>query len=650
MGLKTRIDRAQRMLATVQRREAESRQLEEERSKAIEAAAAAARKEEEGPPTPERLFAQLPVGPEGECFDFAQAPWVRAVLDWWLDPEVERILLLQASQTSKTTTMMGLLLYSAKFDPGPALWVGALEEEVGDFVVDRLKPFLEQADPDVRTGRKSDWRKTAMRLHGRMLTSFAWATSGPRLRAKPCRYVFGDECGVWPVSIPGIGDPMDYCWKRTRRWTGKGRKAMYATTPGSEFHPSWKFARQSAFARWHVPCPDCGHYQYLGFRKGITFTDCRTQDGRWDLERVEREACFECAACRARIPDKHKAGMILAGKLVYVDPADDYAELQGPPPGVPARTLQVPATYSLFTTWGQLARTFLEATQKGADSIRVFVTDELAEPYEEAGERPDLDAVRACIDEDRNPGALPHDQPVIGITCGVDVQEKRLYWVVRAFGYEDRSWMVAYGWIPREGDKSLDLLEPIIFIEYGGLPVNLALIDSGYDKDAVYNFCRGTNRRAVPSKGRAELADLVRLSPQDRRPDGRPDDHGLLLALVNVTHWKTVLHERIAVRQGEPREWRLHCDTADDYLVHMISEYRRPRPGRGPLQYDWVHDRRYPNHFFDCEVMALAAAKLMGWNFVQRPQEASERPKPRRSRRNPWAPESLGHLIVPPGG
>jgi phage terminase large subunit GpA-like protein len=398
-----------------------------------------------------------------------------------------------------------------------------------------------------------------------------------------------------------------------------------------------------------VPCPDCGHYQYLGFREGIVFDHCKAKDGTWDLERVERETRFKCAGCGSLIPEEHKAGMIAAGKLVYIDPANGYTPLPEPPAGNTSRTLQIPATYSLFTSWGTLAKMFLEAVQKGPDSLRVFITDELAEPYEEAGDRPDLDAVRRCIDDDRNPGQLPHGEPVIGITCGVDVQEKRVYWVVRAFGYEDRSWLLRYGWIPREGDKSLALLNSIIFAEYDGKPVHLALIDSGYDKDAVYNYCRSSSRRAVPSKGRAELIDLVKLNPQDKLPDGKPDENGLLLSVVNVTHFKTVLHERIAVKQGEPREWRLHNGVEDDYLVHMISEYRRPRPGRGPLQYDWVHDKRYPNHYFDAEVMALAGAKLMGWNFVQEPKEQEPRPpKPRPKERNPWEPQVLGHLIQNP--
>ena len=100
-------------------------------------------------------------------------------------------------------------------------------------------------------------------------------------------------------------------------------------------------------------------------------------------------------------------------------------------------------------------------------------------------------------------------------------------------------------------------------------------------------------------------------------------------------------------RQAEPREWRLHNGVEDDYLVHLISEYRRPRPGRGPLQYDWVHDERYPNHYFDAEVMALAGAKLMGWNFLQKPKvEEPDRKAPRPRDRNPWEPPGVLSILV----
>jgi phage terminase large subunit GpA-like protein len=188
-------------------------------------------------PDPFELFCDLPVGEGGDRFDLGQAPWVKAAWEWWRDPAVEWIYLIQGSQTSKTTTMMGLLLYAARFDPDPAMWISALEEEADKFVVQRLKPFIEMADSAARSDRKVDWRKTDIRLYGDMLVHISWATSGRKLRSWPCRYIFGDEVGVWPESLRDIGDPLDYVKKRTRRY--RDRKGIFATAPSSEHHPAW---------------------------------------------------------------------------------------------------------------------------------------------------------------------------------------------------------------------------------------------------------------------------------------------------------------------------------------------------------------------------------------------------------------------------
>jgi hypothetical protein len=57
----------------------------------------------------------------------------------------------------------------------------------------------------------------------------------------------------------------------------------------------------------------------------------------------------------------------------------------------------------------------------------------------------------------------------------------------------------------------------------------------------------------------------------------------------------------------------------------------------------------FTERYLDAEVMALAGTKLMGWNFVQRPKvEEPDRKAPRPRERNPWEPQSLGHLIQNP--
>ena len=571
-------------------------------------------------PDPLELFRDLPITETGDRWDLDQSPWVRGVFEWWLDPQVEWVYLIQGSQTSKTTTMMGLALYAAEYDPAPAMWVGAIEDEVDKFVVQRLKPFLTIAAPAARTRRKTDWRKSDLRLFGRMLIHFAWATSSKKLRSWGCRYVFGDECGVWPASLPEIGDPLDYVKKRCRRY--KNRKGIFATTPSADHHPAWRAAKDANFARWFVPCPECGEYQYLDFAR-VRFDHCRTDD-KWNLERVANETYYECEACGARLTDVHKPAMIAAGKLVYVDP--DTNEPTEPDAGNRSRTLQVPATYSLFTTWGAVAKMFLEAKAKGPDNLRIWTTDEIAQPWVETVDAPTPHAIAACIDPERAPGTVP--EGTLAITAGVDVHKDRLYYCIRAWGKDGRSWLIQHGILPRDtaGDRSLDILDDVLTVDYGGRPIAFTFIDSGWEPDYVYAYCRG-RRNVAPSKGAAgAMGELVKPHAVERHR-GKPIVGGLVLHMIHTTYWKGWIHSHIQVKRGDPGEWRLHGETDRAYMRQILAEARVETTRRGQIVREWIIvDKSAGNHFLDSEVLCAAAS----WYPV-----AVQRLRPPRPRQTP---------------
>ena len=550
-------------------------------------------------PSPDAFFDDLPIDEDGTRFDFQQAPWVREVLNWWTDPRVQWIHLIQGSQTSKTTTMQGLMLYAARHDPGPALYVGPIEEEVDKYVTQRLKPFLETADSDTKTGRKSDWRKSDMRIFGRMLVHFAWASSGKKLRSWPARYLFGDEIGVWPESLPRIGEPLAACKKRTRRF--RNRKGLFATTPTYETHPSWRTACAADAFHWYVPCPRCGEFQYLSFDR-LHFEGARRGE-KWEYSKLADCTYYECASCRAHLVDADKPEMIRSGRMQCID-----LEHRTPtePTGQPSRTLQIPSTYSLFTSWSALAQMFLVAKAAGADALRLFTNDEQAEPWrEKPADAPTIDRMTQLIDEDRPPGVIPYG--TLALTAGVDIQADRLYYVVRAWGPAGRSWLIAHGVLPRDPDGGLTALDELVDNGIGGRTIDMMFIDSGYQPDHVYAYCRVSGRSNVaPSKGlsgtRSDLVKSARVSKDD------PTDP-LKLYLVNTHHFKKTIHERLRVSRGDPREWRIHAEADDNYRAQIVAEVCVPTVHRGAIEHRWkIIDQAAGNHYLDCECYAMAAA------------------------------------------
>lgn len=597
------------------------------------------------PPEPLELFRSLPVGENGESYDLELSPWAAAVFDWFTDPTVDWIYLIQASQTSKTLTMLGLLLWAAKYQPGPAIWVSALEDEADKFCVQRLKPFLETADATTRTGRKKDWRKHDLRIYGRMLLHIAWAGSPSRLRSWPCQYVFGDECGIWPASLPRVGDPLEYIKKRTRRY--RNRKGIFATTPGTPDHPSWIEAAGAAFARWYVPCPECGEYQYLAWSR-VRFNHCHSANG-WDFDRVARETYYECEHCHAELSDADRAAMIKAGRLQYVDP--ETGEPFKPSPGNRARALQIPATYSLFTPLGQLATMFLRAKAKGPDALRIFVTDELAEAWHQPTEAPAIEVARRAADPDRNRGSVPDE--AVAITAGCDVHADLIYYVVRAWGAgpDPASWQIAYGQLPI-GPAGLAVLDDVLLTDYAGRPVDWTYIDSGWRPELVYPYCQQRGPRIAPSKGVTGSRQTALIKPSQLETTKVRHAKGLTLYLINTDHFKAYIHEHLQIHAGDPGAWRLLAEAQEDetYLRQLLAESRQPVTQAGRTTYRWtIHDKAAGNHYLDCEVLAAAAAWYpVRAHRIQPPASQPETNKPADQPDRPTAPPAQRPWIQRP--
>lgn len=210
-------------------------------------------------------------------YDISLSPWVDMLCDWWEDPEVEIIWLIQGSQTGKTTFMMGCFLYAAQYIHGavPCMWTWPDEREAKKFISKRLSQLLESSQKEVFKSKKWAWQ--SFRVFNAMV-KVGYSGSIGSLRQDAIRFNFGDECGIWLVS-PG------YVIKRTRTFKGK-RKSLFGTTPPYEAeHESWKMAINGNWFQWHVPCPKCNGFQYLRFHN-IKFDEARKKrdlDGFWDM-------------------------------------------------------------------------------------------------------------------------------------------------------------------------------------------------------------------------------------------------------------------------------------------------------------------------------------------------------------------------------
>jgi hypothetical protein len=168
--------------------------------------------------------------------------------------------------------------------------------------------------------------------------------------------------------------------------------------------------------------------------------------------------------------------------------------------------------------------------------------------------------------------------------------------------------------------------------DYGGFHVAHAFIDSGYDPQAIYDYCAGrTNASACKGMSGEAGPPVKPPNPKIRR------NH--FVYMVNTHHWKAEIHGRISkVQPGDPNEWRLHGEVDGDYLRQIVAEHRVERIVNGRTVRDWVmHDHGSGNHYLDAEVYAMASAWLpVGVQRIRPGGNSSSRSWTERRTRSRW--------------
>ena len=128
------------------------------------------------------------------------------------------------SQVSKTTFMIGVLLYVSQYVRGavPCMWVHNTQTEVKKFVKDRLMVLLN--NPDNATKKGADRWATEGFYFNNSYLKIGYATTKDSMASIPARFVFGDECGKWKEST-------SYAKLRTRTFEGTNFFGIFASTP-----------------------------------------------------------------------------------------------------------------------------------------------------------------------------------------------------------------------------------------------------------------------------------------------------------------------------------------------------------------------------------------------------------------------------------
>lgn len=536
--------------------------------------------------------------------DLSLTPYLREILRAYADPETEEITLCTSTQVGKTTVGLGCNLYSAAEDPWNALVVMPRDDDAQELNQDRYQPTIRESPTLARlmeAGSAYDLSRSRIRFPG-MSISFTGANSPAALASRAARTVTMDEIDKWPEWSGREADPVELVRERTR--TFWNRKLLKMSTPTTERGYIWRELQNSTNERYHVPCPRCGAHQELVFGSEGDGPGIKWSKGAGSEEILrDRLAWYACETCGGRIQDGDKPGMLRAGRW---EPTNRKASRR-------YRGFHLWAGYSPWLGFSEIAAKFLTA-KRSQGKMMNFYNSWLGLPW-----RTVVNELRGITVRARLGGYLEGGAPegAWALTAGVDVQGApgitRLYYVLRAWGLEGESWLVRHGFV-----EGWEVLSQVLFrstYRAGAkvLPLHMVLVDSGDGNktEEVYDYCLRTGCWAY--KGASAPKRPITPSAVDRLGDR------LSLALVDPNFFKTRLHRLV---QGE--RWHLPSAMSEEYFAHMVAEQLVPVQDKksGRDRYAWrVVPEGTPNHYFDCEVMALAAAEILELGAVAEPIE-----------------------------
>lgn len=542
------------------------------------------------------------------------------------DPEVHTITVMSCTQLMKTELINNIVGYFIDNDPS-AIIVMQPTAKLGEaWSKDRLEKMINDT-PSIKKvfSRKSrDASDTIMHKEfpgGHVTVVGANAPSD--LAMRPVRIVLCDETDKYPPSAGVEGDPIDLVTERSDTfWNALKVHVCSPTIEGrSTIEKKYKEGDQRVF---EVPCPHCGHAEEMKWRNVI-----------WP-EGEPDKALYHCGECEKPWTETQRIKAISRGKYVATKPFKGHASFR-------ANKLVSP-----WKTMGDLAKKF-EAAKGSAQKLKVFINTQLAETWKEKGEAPEWQNLYRRR-EPYKIGQVP--KGVLFLTAGVDIQADRIEIEVWGWGRDKQSWSVEYKIF--EGETSDSDSEPWkelekyfnkTFEDESGRSffIKSAAVDSGYNTQTVYNFCRGfhSSRRIIPVKGRDTQELIINQGTiVDLNYRGKRVSRGVRVFSVGSSLLKSDFYNLLKLpvpldeTQTFPAGYVHFPQYDEEYFKQITAEQLYTKKVRGYDRQYWekIYQR---NEALDRRVYARAAASFCGldrmrddeWNALEK-QVANDAARP----------------------
>jgi phage terminase large subunit GpA-like protein len=552
-------------------------------------------------------------------------PYQRGMMDAVTDPKVEQISVMKSARVGYTKIMNAAVGFFMHQDPSGMLVVQPTVDDAKGYSKEEIAPMLRDTpvleklildESEEGAGPKDSGNTILHKSYPGGVLSMVGANSGAGFRRISRRVVIFDETDGYPPSAGSDGDQIKLGINRTQFFWN--RKIIAGSTPLLAGHSRIESLFEAGDQRrFYVPCPQCGHMDYLVFNEKAE----RGHFMQWPEGQPEK-AFFVCRAAGCIIEHKDKRAMVSAGEWRAHAPFKGHASFH----------IWAAYSFSPNATWGQIAAEFVAAVaKKDPEVLKTFVNTVLGETWKEMGDAPDWQRVYNQR-ELYEIGTVP--EGVKFLTCGVDVQKDRWVWEVVGWGPGKESWSVDSGVIPgntanaAEWKKISDLLAETWFDSARrAYSIRKMAVDSGFNTQSVYSFARRNVGRVIAIKGNAKAKTLIGPpTPVEVKEGGKRIARGCKVWPVGVDIAKGELYGFLGLPLPEPGEVEYPAgfchfpQYAEDFFKQLTAEHLVSTPDKrtGFPRLEWQMLPGRENHHLDARVYARAAAAVLGVDRMKR--------------------------------
>lgn len=507
------------------------------------------------------------------------------------NPTRQKIVLMWGSQLGKSEIINNAIGYFIDAEPSTILFLLPSEDLAEDYSKRRLAPMFRDC-PSLKSKIHDDKDASntiLIKNYDGGSLNLVGSNSPSKLASKPIRVLLVDE--VDRCLSTKEGSALKLAEKRTI--TFNERKIIEVSSPtlkgASQIEADFLAGDQRYF---YVDCPHCGFSQTLKF-ENIIF--------EWDEQGVglPHTARYRCCECGTLLSEQEKNAMVKAGKWIAKNPTSQVA------------SFYLNAVYSAFFTMSDIVHDFLDS-RNDQSKMQVFINTIKAECFEPPSIKLDDEALAA-----RRESYEGHTLPtgVQFITAGVDVQDDRIELNITGWGAGYEGWHIAHIVIagnPRTNEPWQRLYTELKASFHRAnqdgtasvLKIAVALIDSGFLAERVYEFCL-LERHFIATKGASETHSKKEFISKIKQIV-----KGVNFISIGTYEGKCEWFKLLGIKEPGIGFQHFNQTYSDTFFKQLKAEQLlklKNKQGYEALRWQKVADR---NEAIDLCVLCLAGAKL----------------------------------------